>query len=88
VHAEDLVVLFLRHDLHEPFYLPRDLRAAQHAEWKCPNPHVVSAPLRFGLRQADAADLGIAVRATRHLVVVDGAHLLARNALGHVDPLG
>jgi hypothetical protein len=76
VHAEDLVVLLVGDDLDEPFRLARHLRAAEHAERERADAHVV-APSDGGLlREADAADLGIAVGAARHVIVVDRGRLV------------
>ena len=86
VDAEDLVVLLLGDDLDEPFRLAGDARAAEHAELEAAGPDVVAALLRFRLGQADAADLRIAVRAGRDVVVVDRAELLTRDPLGERDP--
>ena len=43
-----------------------------------PDAHVVAALDRLGFGQADAADLGIAVRARRHVIVVDRLHVAGR----------
>ena len=88
MHAEDLVVLLLGDDLDEPFRLGRDARAREHAELERPDAHVVAARFRLGLRQPDAADLGIAVRAARDVVVVDRAKLLARDPFRDDDAFG
>ena len=77
---EHLIVLLVGHDLHEPFGLAGHLRAAEHAEGERADAHVVAALLRFGLGQADAADLRVAVGAAGHVIVVDRLHVLAGNA--------
>src|SRR6185503_5250580 len=86
VNAEDLVVFPVGDDLHEPFALARHLRAAEDAEWERPDAHVVALLPGLGLRQSDAANLGIAIGAARHVVIVDRPHLLARNPFGDEDP--
>src|ERR687891_117244 len=53
VDAEDLVVAFLRDDLHEPFRLARNPRAAEYAELERADLHVIAARLRLLLRQTD-----------------------------------
>ena len=71
VDAQQLVVFFLGDDLHETFRLVCDLRATEDAEWEHTDTHVITALDRFLFGEADAADLGITIRAAGHLVVVD-----------------
>src|SRR2546426_6901184 len=82
-------VLFLfGHVFHEPFSCPRHLRAAEYAKRKRADAHIVAALLRFALGETDAADFGIAVRAARHVVVVERSRLLTGDALCGNDPFG
>src|SRR5258705_1344570 len=85
VDAEDFIVFPVGDDLHEPFALARHLRAAEDAERERPDAHVVALLPGLGLRQSDAANLGIAIVAARHVVVVDRPHVLARNPFGDQD---
>ena len=87
VHAEDLVVFLVEDDLDEAFDFAGNPRARQDAELEAAGLDLVPAGLRFFLRQADAANFGIAVCAARYLVVVDRAELLTRDSLGQRDAL-
>ena len=85
VDAEHFVVLLVGDDLDEAVGLACDLRPSEHAERKGAGAHVVSAPRRFAFGQADAADFRIAVRATRHMIVVERTNGLAGDPLGGDD---
>ena len=85
VHAQHLIVLLVGDDLHEPFGLAGHLGAAEDAERERADPHVVAALLRLGLGQPDAADLGVAIGAAGHVVVVQRLDLLPREPLGNED---
>ena len=86
VDAEHLVVLLVGDDLHEAFGLARHLRAAEHAERERAD-RARRSRARFASRlgQPDAADLGIAVGAAGHVVVVDRPHVLSGDPLGGDD---
>src|SRR5687767_2273114 len=88
VHAENLVVLLVEDDLDEALGLAGHAGPREHAELELAGLHLEAALLRLLLGQADAADLRVAVRAARHLVVVDRTVLLAGDPLGQDDALG
>ena len=88
VHAEHLVVLAIGDDLDEALGLCRHLRAAKDAEGERADAHVVAALLRLGFGEAHAADLGVAVGATGHVIEVQRLHLEPGDALGNQDALG
>ena len=88
VHPENLIVLLLGHDLHEALGLARDLRPAEGEKRERAHDHVVAPLLRLAFGQADAADLGIAIRARRHVVVVERPDFASGDPLGHRDSLG
>src|SRR6267142_2902606 len=85
VDAEDLIVFPVGDDLHEPFALACHFRAAEDAEREGSDTHVVALLPGLGLGQSDAANLGIAIGAARHVVVVDRPDVLARNPFGDED---
>ena len=86
--AEDLVVFLVGDDLHEAVELVGHARAAEHAEGERSDLHINAAVARGLFGEADTADLGVAVRAARHMVVVDRPDVLAGEPLGHQDALG
>src|SRR5581483_6623528 len=88
VDTQQLVVLLIGHYLDEAFGLAGHFRAAQHAEREHADSHVVASLARLALGQSDAADLGIAIRAARNVIVVERSDVLARNPLGRDDPFG
>jgi hypothetical protein len=88
VHAKQLIVLLLRDDLDEPLGLTRDLRASEHAKRERAGADFVASIHRFPFRQSHAANLGIAVGARRHLVIVDGPGVEPGQALGERNPFG
>ena len=81
VDAENLVVLLVGNDFDESLDLVGDAGAGQDAELERTNADVIATLTRLALGQADAADLGIAVGAARHLIVVDGPEVLAGDPL-------
>src|SRR5262249_48591982 len=81
VEPQQLIVTLLRHDFDKPFGLAGHLRAAQHTERKRSDPDVVAALLRLPFGKPYAPNLRVAVRARRHMIVVDWLHRLARNPL-------
>ena len=83
VDAEHLVVFLLGDDLHEAVGLAGHPGAAEDAERERAR-RGRRSPARWAclLGQADAADLGIAVGAAGHVVVVDRPDVLAGDALG------
>jgi hypothetical protein len=85
VHAEDLVVLLLGHNLHETIHLARHASAGQGPEREAADPHLMTLRLRLRFRQADAANLRLGIRAARHVVVIDRLHGVAGNPLREHD---
>ena len=79
VDAEHFVVFLVGDDLHEPFGLSRHLGAAQDAERKRSDPHLVAASLRLALSETDGPDLGIAIGAAGNMVVVERPRFPARS---------
>src|SRR6266849_1422572 len=88
MHAQDFIVFLVGDDLHEAVGLTGDLRPAQDAERKRSYAYIVSALFGFALGEAHAADLRIAVGATRYVIVVERSHFAAGDTLRRDDPLG
>src|SRR5438093_13681217 len=81
VGAQDLAVLLVAQDLHEPFGLTGATRPAVGRERK-PARYVVDLPLlALILGEPDAGHLRMAVGHTGHVVVPDRVGLLARDEL-------
>ena len=88
VHAKNFVVLLVEHNLDEALHLSGDLCPAKNAELERTGLDLVPTGLRLLLGQADASDLGIAVRASGNVVVIDWRRSLARDAFGQRDAFG
>ena len=88
VDTKDFIVSRVGHDLHETIGLARHPCAPEHPERERTNAYIVATRLRLLLGQADAANLGIAVRAAGYVAIVERLHLLAGNPLGHENPFG
>src|SRR5437667_11113594 len=88
VHTEHLVVLLVGDDLHESLNLACHLGAPENTERKSTHANVEAPFFRLALGETDTADLGIAIRAPWHVVVIDRPDLLTRNALGSGDAFG
>ena len=85
VHAEDLVVFLVEHNLDEPFDLAGNARAAEDAELERSSLHVVATLPGLVFGQTDASNLRITICARRDLVVVDLRVILPGDALGEHD---
>src|SRR6476646_9999309 len=69
MNAENLVVLLVAHDLHEPFDFSCHLGSPQHAEGERTDANVVPLLLCLGLRETDASYFRFAERAARDVIV-------------------
>src|SRR5262245_56635992 len=88
VHAKQLIVLLVGHDLDETFGFPRHLGSSKDAEWKRADLDVVTFLPCIGFSETDAPDFGIAISTARNVVVIDRLDILPGNSLGHENPFG
>ena len=88
VDAQHLIVLLVGDDFHEPFGLAGDLRPPEHDEGKRSHARRRSRAPGFALGQPDAADLGVAIGAGGHVIVVDRTRVVPGHPLGGDDAFG
>ena len=88
MHTEHLVVLLVGDDLHESLSLASHLGAPENTERKSAHANVEAPFFRLALGETDTADLGIAIRAPWHVVVIERSDRLTGGALGSDDAFG
>ena len=76
MHAENLVVLRLAHDLHKAFFLTENARLSGCGKRKLADLNVIARLARLGFRQTYRGDFGIAVSAIGYQPQVDGPDVL------------
>src|SRR5581483_3479437 len=76
VNAQDFVVLCVGDDFYEAVRLAEDFRLAERREGELADLDFIALLLRLRFGVTDAADLGEAVSAVRHVQVIDRARIL------------
>src|SRR5262245_22447398 len=85
VDAEDLTVCFVGNNLNETVGRILDLRLGHLRKWKFAYFYLVTSLPGFGLRQTDARDLWITIRAGRNLIVFEGSGVFSCDLLNRND---
>src|SRR5580700_5089563 len=82
VNAQDLAVFLLSHYLHEAIVVSQDSRLTVGDEWELAYLHRVALRPRLRFGEADTADAGLSISASRNAIAIDGLRWFARH-VGH-----